>query len=76
MRDHLNFADENKMDIGSEWGDEPLDDKPIVLSKKTKRRMNRIFREIAGIQKIPYPEADNLFERLRSWFIIKFRKDN
>jgi len=37
MRDHLNFADENKMDIGSEWGDEPLDDKPIVLSKKTRR---------------------------------------
>ena len=76
MKDHLGFTEENEIDIDSEWGNEPIDDKPPVLSKKTKRRMNKIFREIAGIQKIPYPEADTLFERVRSWFIIKFSKDN
>ena len=33
--------------------------------KRFKKRMNRFFREYVG-GKIPYPEVDNFFERLRS----------
>ena len=72
MKPNYDFPDEDKTE--DEFGNEPIDDGPIVFSKKAKRRMNRIFREIAGIEKIPYPEADNLFERARSWLIVKFSK--
>ncbi len=41
------------------------------FSKKYKRRMNRIFREIANSSKIPYPEVDNSFERERSNLAMK-----
>lgn len=72
MKHNYDFLDEEN--IEDEWGNEPIDDEPVVFSKKTKRRMNRIFREIAGIEKIPYPEADNIFERAHSWLIVKFSK--
>ena len=36
-----------------------------------KRKINRIFREEAGKKEIPYPEADTVFERLRSFMIRK-----
>ncbi len=42
------------------------------FSKKHKRRMNRIFREVANCSKIPYPEVDNSFERIRSKLALKF----
>lgn len=41
----------------------------MQFSKKFKKRMNRLFREQAGIKKIPHPEVDNLYERIRSWVI-------
>ena len=36
------------------------------LSNRFKKKMNRLFRELCGIRKIPYPEVDNLYERARS----------
>ena len=39
------------------------------FSDRFKIRMNRIFREQAGIKNIPHPEVDNLYERLRSGII-------
>ena len=40
---------------------------------KFKRKMNRLFREEAGSKKIPHPEADNIFERVRSGIICFFK---
>ena len=45
-------------------------DVKIEFSKRHKRRINRIFREI-GSKKIIYPEVDNYFERIRSRIITK-----
>ena len=39
------------------------------FSDRFKRRMNRVFRERAVIKKIPHPEVDNLYERVRSGII-------
>lgn len=39
------------------------------FSDRFKIRMNRIFREQAGIKNIPHPEVDNLYERVRSGII-------
>ena len=47
----------------------------VVLSKKFKRKMNRLFREKLGIDRIPHPEVDNFYERLRSKLVVAFRKD-
>jgi len=44
------------------------------FSTKHKKRINRIFREISGIDRIPYPEVDTAFERIRSTIIRKFYK--
>ena len=35
----------------------------VKYDKHYKRRMNRFFRFI-GVKKIPYPDVDNLFERI------------
>ena len=35
------------------------------------RRMNRIFREQAGVREIPHPEVDTAYERIRSR-IVRF----
>ncbi len=43
-------------------------------SDRHKRKMNRIFREVAHCAKIPYPEADNFFERFRSNVIVYMSK--
>ena len=40
----------------------------IEPSDRYKRGINRIFRVRHGIKDIPYPEADNAFERTRSFF--------
>jgi hypothetical protein len=42
-------------------------------SKRHKIRMNRLFRERVGGTFLPFPEADNFYERVRSKFIIKFK---
>lgn len=39
------------------------------FSDRFKIRMNRVFREQAGIKNIPHPEVDNLYERVRSRII-------
>lgn len=36
------------------------------FSDQFKIKMNRLFREKAGIKNIPHPEVDNLYERVRS----------
>ncbi len=41
-------------------------------SVRFKRAMNRIFREVGGFSKIPHPEVDNWFQRIRSRLIVKF----
>ena len=40
----------------------------IEPSDRYKRGINRILRERHGIKNIPYPEADNAFERIRNFF--------
>ena len=56
---------------------EKIDLKSITFSKKFERNMNRIFRERMGIKKIPHPQVDTLYERVRSkivrFFIILSR---
>ena len=42
-------------------------------SKRHKIRMNRLFREHVGGTFLPFPEADNLYERVRSKIVIKFK---
>ncbi len=42
-------------------------------SKRHKIRINRIFRERVGSTIPPYPEVDNLYERVRSKLVIKFK---
>jgi len=39
------------------------------FSNQFKIKMNRLFREQAGIKNIPHPEVDNLYERVRSSII-------
>ncbi len=42
-------------------------------SKRHKIRMNRLFRERVGGSFLPFPEADCLYERVRSKFVINFK---
>lgn len=42
------------------------------FSDRFKLKMNRVFREQAGIKNIPHPEVDNLYERIRSSIIRVF----
>ena len=39
-------------------------------SKRHKIRMNRLFRERVGGSVLPFPEVDNVYERLRSKLVI------
>ena len=43
------------------------------LSKRHKIRMNRLFRERVGGSFLPYPEADNFYERVRSKVVVTFK---
>lgn len=44
----------------------------VSFSLRFKRKMNRVFREQAGAKNsIPHPEADTLYERIRSR-IVRF----
>ena len=48
--------------------------KDVELPPPTKRhkiRMNRLFRERVGGTFLPFPEEDNLYERVRSKIVIK-----
>lgn len=42
-------------------------------SRRHKIRMNRLFRERVGSTKLPFPEVDNLCERIRSKLVVKFK---
>ena len=42
-------------------------------SRRHQIRMNRLFRERVGGSFLPFPEADNAFERFRSKIVIKFK---
>ena len=42
-------------------------------SKWLKRQMNRLFRERVGGSFLPFPEEDTVYERVRSYFVIKFK---
>ena len=42
-------------------------------SKRHKIRMNRLFRERVGGTFLPFPEADNFYERVRSKLVIKLK---
>lgn len=41
------------------------------ISVRGKRKINRLFREIIGSSKIPHPEVDNPYERVRSKIVRK-----
>ena len=43
----------------------------IEVSHRHKIKMNRFFRERVGGHFLPYPEVDNLFEKVRSWVVKK-----
>ena len=58
-------------DIFDEELDIDEDTESIEVSHRHKIRMNRIFRERVGGKFLPYPEVDNLFEKVRSWVVIK-----
>ena len=42
-------------------------------TKQHKIRMNRLFRERIGSNFLPFPEADNFYQRARSKIIVKLR---
>ena len=42
-------------------------------SRRHKIRMNRLFRERVGGTFLPFPEEDNLYERLRSKIVVKLK---
>lgn len=46
--------------------DEEMKDFHYEPSDRFKRKMNRLFREQVGSKKVPHPEVDTLFERIRS----------
>ena len=54
--------------------EEKLNTAPSIQpSKRHKIRMNRIFRERVGGSFLPFPEVDNLYEKIRSKLVIKFK---
>ncbi len=53
--------------------EETEDVEMLSLSRRHKIRMNRLFRERVGGSFLPFPEEDNLYERIRSKLIIKLK---
>lgn len=54
----------------TEWCEKfEISEEDIEYSDRHKKRINRISRDILGNEKIIYPEADNIFERIRSKFV-------
>ena len=52
----------------------PLAEDMDETSRRYKIRSNRMFRERVGGTFLPYPEVDSVFERVRSWFVIRLSK--
>lgn len=42
--------------------------KPVPFDKRYKKRMNRLYKFV-GLKKLPYPEVDNLYEKIASKLI-------
>ena len=65
----INQAISEKMDEDTEsLPNEDFEYHPTVTHR---RNMNRLFREKVGSKKIPHPEVDTLYERIRSWLVVK-----
>lgn len=47
-------------------------DMEIYYSDDHKRKMNRIMRERVGTSKLPFPEVDSRYERIRSRLVVIF----
>lgn len=54
--------------------EEETKDIEVTCPVKFKKKMNRLFREELGTNKIPHPEVDNTYERVRSWFVRLIKK--
>ena len=66
--------DNNFFDLIIDKEFERYDSLPMPeLSIRAKKNSNRMFREVIGSSKIPYPEIDNRYELIRSK-IIRFFK--
>lgn len=59
----INMCYEEQLEV-EEFSDEEKE--AVEFSDALKKRMNRLFREKAGISNIPHPEVDNIYERVRS----------
>lgn len=62
--------------IEKKMREEETEMKDIEATPSTRRnriRMNRWFREQVGASRVPFPEVDNVYERVRSKLIIKLR---
>ena len=55
--------------------EETKDMKMPPYSRRHRTKMNRLFRERAGSSHLPFPEVDNVYERVRSKLVIKFKTD-
>lgn len=57
--------------------DEPLQTnrnvEGFIPDRRHKIKMNRLFRERVGGTFLPYPEVDNIFEKIRSHIVIKLQ---
>ena len=63
-------AIENKM---REEEEQIKDIEPATTTRRHRIRMNRWFREQVGGSRIPFPEVDNLYERIRSKLVVKLK---
>ncbi len=62
-------AIENKM----REEEEQIKNIEAATTRRHRIRMNRWFREQVGGSRIPFPEVDNLYERIRSKLVVKLK---
>jgi hypothetical protein len=55
------------------WNNDDYANESASTSKRYKRNINRIFRNIIKSKRIPYPEVDNIFFRIRDKCCYTFR---
>ena len=48
----------------------------LLPSRRYKLKMNRLFRERVGGLFLPYPEVDNIYEKVRSKIVKKLKYSN
>lgn len=65
------YVEEETKKLDEEMAKDNMDD--FEFSDRHKKRMNRLFREQVGIKdRIPYPEIDSRYERIRSSIVRRF----